>query len=648
MRARGLTWLAVLGVALAGGPAALAAAPSASPAASAPARPAAAPAATAPPAATPAAATPVTANAATTTPGIAAIGAPALPPDFPNFPYVNPNAPKGGQIRLAALGNFDSLNPFILRGTPADGISRVWDSLLKPSDDEPATAYGLLADQVKLGPERMSVSFHIRPQARFADGTPVTAQDVAWTFRTLRAEGRPFYRVYYADVGKVVTDGPRRITFFFRDNHNRQLPLILGEMPVLPAHWWKGRDFTRPLTAKPLGSGPYAVESVDFGRSITLRRRADYWGRDLPVMRGFNNFDRITTEYFRDSTVAMQAFKAGQIDFRAENIAKNWATAYDFPAAREGLVKRVEIPYHLPVGMQGFAMNTRRAPFNNPLVRHALALAFDFQWMNKTLFYGAYTRTRSYFANSDLASSGLPQGAELALLAPFRADLPPDLFTQPFTLPVTDGSGNNRPQLIAALKLMRAAGWSVHQRKLENAQGQQMQFTILLSDPSYERVALPYARWLSQLGIAVSVRTVDPSQYQHLLDGFDYDMTMVVIPQSEVPGGELRDEFGCASAHTPGSQNLMGVCSPVVDGLIAKVVAATTRPELLAATHALDRVLLWSWYVVPNWYLPDYRLAYWDKFARPAASLRAGYVLDDWWVDPAAAARLAAARAGGH
>jgi microcin C transport system substrate-binding protein len=578
--------------------------------------------------------------------GIASIGTPALPPDFPAFPYVNPEAPKGGSVRLAAIGSFDSFNPFIVRGTAAESVGRVWDTLLRPNLDEAATGYGHLAQSVSLAPDHLSVTFVLRPEARFHDGAPVTADDVAWTFEALRTQGRPFYRAYYADVARVETPDPRTVVFRFRSAENRELPVILGEMPVLPRHWWEGRDFSRPLTDPPLGSGPYKVGQYAFGRSITLDRVPDYWAANLPTARGMANFDHITTEYFRDATVAMEAFKAGQIDFRAENIAKNWATAYDFPAVREGLVRREEIRHHLPTGMQGFAMNTRRPLFADPRVRQALALAFDFEWMNKNLFYGAYTRTLSYFSNSDLAAAGIPAGAELALLEPYRASLPPALFTTPYRLPVTDGSGSNREELRQALALLREAGWEVKNRQLVNAAGSPFRFTILLSDPTYERVALPYAQSLARIGITADVRTVDPSQYQKLTDAFDFDMTMTVWGESEVPGNEQLDYWSCQAAKSDGSQNLAGVCSPAVDALVQKVVTAQSREDLLTAAHALDRVLLWGWYVVPNWHLASHRIAYWDRFARPPQPMRTGYSFDDWWIDPAKDAALRAARDG--
>jgi microcin C transport system substrate-binding protein len=565
--------------------------------------------------------------------------------NFPNFPYVNPNAPKGGSITLAAIGSYDSFNPFILRGTAANILS-VWDTLLRPNADEPAVAYGHLARAITVAPNRLSVTFDLRPEARFQDNTPVTAEDVAWTFRTLRDQGRPFYRAYYGDVSDVEVKSPTRVVFYFKSDENRELALILGEMPILPKHWWDGRDFTKPLTDPPLGSGPYKVGKFELGRSVTLDRVPDYWGANLPTARGLDNFDHVTTEYFRDATVAFEAFKAGQIDYRQENVAKNWATGYDFPALEKGLVKKEDVAEHLPTGMQGFVMNTRRPMFQDRRVRQALDYAFDFQWMNKNLFYGAYTRTESYFSNSDLASSGLPTEAELKLLEPFADKLPAELFTTEFKLPVTDGSGNNRPQLVQALALMKQAGWEVKDRKLVNAQGQQMAFTILLPDPTFERVALPYVQSLDKIGIAANVRTVDPSQYQHLTDDFDFDMTITVFPESDVPGNEQRDFWSCSAAKEQGSQNLAGICDPAVDALTQKIIAANDRTELATATHALDRVLLWNWYVVPNWHTDQIRVAYWNRYARPPQKVRTGIVFNDWWFDKQKAAATDKAQSG--
>jgi microcin C transport system substrate-binding protein len=588
------------------------------------------------------------AQAPVRTHGISLLGTPGLPADFTHFPWVNPDAPKGGDVALSAIGTFDSFNPFIVRGRAAAASARLYDTLLVRNADEAETEYAHLAGVIEIPADRMSVTFELRPEARFNDGSPVTAEDVAWSFDTLRAKGRPNYRQYYADVTEAVVEGPRRVTFRFRSNANRELPMILGELPVLPKHWWEGREFDRPLTDPPVGSGPYRIGRFEFGRTVTLERVPDWWGRDLPTARGLDNFDRIRTEYFRDGTVAMEAFKAGQIDYRIENVAKEWASAYDFPAVQKGWVRKETIRQHLPTGMQGWAMNSRRPLFHDRRVREALALAFDFEWANANLFYGAYTRTESYFSNSELASSGLPQGGELTLLERWRDKLPPELFTTPFKLPVTDGSGNNRDGLRKALALLRQAGWEVKDRKLVDAQGQPFNFEILLDEPSFERVALPYRQWLSRLGIEANVRTVDAAQYQTRLDTYDFDMVMTVIGQSESPGNEQTGLWTCGAAKLEGGDNLMGICDDVVEALVPLVVNAPDHAELLTATRALDRALLWGWYLVPNWHLQSVRVAYWDRFGRPDKPVRPGVVFESWWIDAQKSAALEAARRTGN
>ena len=607
-------------------------------------------------------ATPVLADAPVTrSNAIAVLAKPALPPDFPYFPYVDPNAPKGGEVTLASIGTYDSFNPFILRGTATSGmvspwvvlpggsgsgssVGHVWESLLTSSADEAESGYGHLAKTIELPADKMWVAFELRPEAKFSDGTPVTAEDVAWTYRTLLEQGRPSFRIQMADVQDVAVESPSRVVFHFKSNENRELPLILGGLPVLPKHFFDGRDFTRPLTDPPIGSGPYRIASFELGRSVTYERRPDWWAANMPTGKGTNNFDRVRVEYFRDSTVAMEAFKAGQIDLRSENISKNWATAYDFPAVARGLVKKQDFPHHLPTGMQGYAMNTRRTVFANPLVRQAMAEVFDFEWANKNLFYGTYTRTQSYFSNSDLASSGIPQGDELKLLEPYRKELPPALFTEPFRLPVTDGSGNNREQLRHALDLLQQAGWSVKERKLVDANGEPMNFTILLDEPSLERVALPYVQLLQKIGIDARVRTVDPAQYQHLTDDFDFDMIMMIYPESDVPGNELRDYFTCAASKAQGSFNTPGICDPAVDAMVEKIITAQDRDTLKTAARALDRVLLCRWYLVPNWDSRTFHIAYWDRFSHPDVPIREGFNFDTWWVDAAKAAALDAAK----
>ncbi|MGH7160144.1 MAG: extracellular solute-binding protein [Acetobacteraceae bacterium] len=581
------------------------------------------------------------------TDAVSVLGPPALPPGFAHFPYVVPDAPKGGTVTLFSLGGFDSFNPYILRGTPADGLQRLWDTLLTASADEAGAAYAHLAQSVEISADRATITFTLDPAARFHDASAVTAADVVFTFHALVEHGQPFYRLYYASVGAVDSPSQRVVRFHLRSTQSRELPLILGELPVLPAAFFAHRDFGAPLTAPPLGSGPYRIGDHAFDRSITYERNRDYWAADRPTARGLFNFDTIHTEYFRDDTVAFQAFKAGSIDFRNENVSKNWATGYNFPAARRGLVKRRRVRYRLPTGMQGFAMNTRRAIFADPRVRQAVAWAFDFEWENKNLFYGLYARTLSYFSNSDLACSGLPEGAELALLEPWRKDLPPELFTEPFRLPLTDGSGNNSKELLAAFHMLEAAGWRISGGRLVNHQGQPLAFEILLPDPTFERVALPYTAWLKRLGIRATVRVIDPAQYQRRMNNFDFDMTMTVIPQSDIPGNEQRNDWTCAAAHDEGSQNLTGVCSPVVDALVEKLIGAPDRASVLAAAHALDRVLLWGWYMVPQWHSVYFNLAYWNRFGFPTVPVRTGYVFDAWWIDEKLAAVTDAARRAG-
>ena len=575
------------------------------------------------------------------------LGAPALPANFTHFPYADPHAPKGGTMALSIVGSFDSFNPFILRGTAAD-ITRIYDTLLRASADEASTAYVHIASAIEIPADRLGVIFDIRPEARFHDGTPVTAEDVAWTFQTLREKGRPFYRQYYADVAEVTVVNPNRVAFRFKNASNRELPLILGEMPILPKHWWASRDFTKPLTEPPLGSGPYRIGKFDFGRSVSYERVPDWWARDLPTGVGTHNIDTLSVEYFRDATVALEAFKAGQVDYRQETIAKQWATAYDFPAVRKGLVKKEDIRHRLPTGMQGFAFNIRRPVFSDVRVRKALAWVYDFEWANKNLFYSAYTRTRSYYSNSDLESSGVPEGAELALLDGFRDKLPPELFTQPFTLPVTDGSGNNREELRVALGLLKEAGWNIKDRRLIGPSGQQMSFELVLDQPAFERVALPYVETLKKLGIEARVRTVDPAQYQRLMDSFDFDMAVVAIGESTSPGNEQLGYWSCNSGRQEGGDNVIGICDPVADALVTRLVNAPDHASQLAAAHALDRVLLAGWYVVPHWHTQDTRIAYWNRFGRPGMAIRTGIALDAWWVDAALAAATDAARRGGN
>lgn len=556
--------------------------------------------------------------------------------DFSHFEYVNPRAPKGGEMRLAGIGTFDSLNPFILRGTAPTGLGLTFDTLTVQSLDEPFSEYGLIAEAVQVASDRSWAAFLLRPEARFHDNTPVTAEDVVFSLRILQTKGHPFYRAYYADVSGVEALGPHHVKFHFGGSENRELPLIVGQMPVLSKAYWQDREFDRTSLDAVLGSGPYRIAQMEPGRSITYERVADYWAADLPVNKGRHNFDILRYEYFRDVNVALEAFKAGQYDFRQENVARLWASGYDGPALRQGRIIMEEIPHELPTGMQGFVFNTRRPVFRDPLVREALGLVFDFEWSNQNLFHEAYARTTSYFSNSELASTGLPSPAELELLQPHRKAVPERVFTQEYRPPVTDGSGNIRAQLRKALDLLARAGWEVSpvDRKMRNSAGNEpLEFEILLNDPAFERVCLPYARNLERLGIEARVRTVDSTQYQNRINDFDFDMTVNVFPQSLSPGNEQRDFWSSGAAATPGSRNIAGVSEPVVDELVELVVGASDRAALVARARALDRVLLWGHYVVPHWHSRVFRIAYWDKFARPAITPRYGLALDAWWAN---------------
>jgi len=568
-------------------------------------------------------------------------------PGFTHFDYTNPQAPKGGVMRYAAIGTFDTLNPFVINGVPADGISLIFDTLSASSEDEPASEYGLVAKTIDLAPDKLSVLYTLRKEARFHDGAQMTPADVIWTFETLQKNGLPAYREYYGDVTKVVQEGDRGIRFYFKSAKNRELPQILGQMPVLSKAYWSGRDFEKTTLTPPLGSGPYTIQSVDPGRSITYSRVKDYWGVDLPVNKGRYNVDTIRYDYYRDATIALEAFKAGQYDVRLENSSKDWATGYDSPALRAGLIKKEQIPNGLPSGMQGFGYNLRRPIFQDPRVREALAYAFDFEWSNKNLFYGAYQRTRSYFDNSELAATGVPQGQELQILDKFRGQIPDAVFTTQYDPPKYDGSGNIRDGLRRALTLLTQAGWTFKDEKLVNAKtGQPFEFEILLDNPQFERIVLPFVDNLKRMGITARVRTVDTAQYERRMDTFDYDMTVVLFPESLSPGNEQREYWGSQAADEQGSHNVLGIKSKVVDALVQELIQSPDRASLVARTRALDRVLQYGYYVIPNFHLAAFRVAYWDKFRRPAISPKYGVGFDTWWVDPGAEKSVEAKKGG--
>ncbi|RLT98661.1 extracellular solute-binding protein [Ketobacter sp.] len=580
-----------------------------------------------------------TASNVVTSHGIAMHGDMKYQEGFTHFEYTNPEAPKGGSVTLAAYGTFDSFNPDIVKGDAAAFITVTYDTLMVSAMDEPFTVYGLVAEKVEYPEDRSWVIFHLNPKARFHDGHPITAEDVVFTFNTLIEHGQPFYRAYYADVVNVEALDDQRVKFTARDNKNRELPLVLGQLKVLPKHYWENRDFSAANLEVPLGSGPYKITSFDTGKSITFERVKDYWAKDLPVMRGSYNFDTIKVEYYRDQTVMLEAFKGGSYDYREENQSKRWATDYHGPRFDKGEIIKQEIPHQNPTGMQAFVMNTRNELFQDSRVRHALNLAFDFEWTNKQLFYGAYNRTQSFFSNSDLASSGLPSEAELALLEPFREDLPVEVFTQEYQSPTTDGSGNNRKNIRKAISLLKEAGWSFKGTELvHSTTGKPFKFEILLYNKDFERVVLPYIKNLKKLGIEASARVVDSTNYIRIVRDFEFDMIIGGFGQSNSPGNEQRDYWFSKFADHKGSRNLIGVKDPVVDILIEKIISAQSRADLVAACRALDRVLLWNHYVVPQWYINKHRIAYWDKFAQPEIAPIYGDVgFFNWWLKQAEA-----------
>ena len=571
--------------------------------------------------------------------GLAMHGDLKYPAGVEHFDYTNPDAPKGGTLRRAAIGTYDSFNPFILNGSSAAGLaflgnSLLYDSLLTGSADAPFSEYGLLAESVETPADRSWVEFVLREDARWHDGKPITTDDVIWSFETLLAKGTPFYRFYFGSVKHVEKTGPRKVKFTFEAGDNRELPLILGQLPVLPRHYWSTRDCDTTTLEPPLGSGPYAIDAFEAGRYVSYKRRADYWGRDLPVNKGSYNFDVIHFDYYRDADVAIEALKGGAFDFRAENNSKKWATAYDTPDVRAKRLRMELVPNDRNQGTQGFIYNLRRSYFQDRRVRRALSYAFDFEWSNKTLFYGQYTRTRSYFQNSALAAEGLPSAAELAILEPYREQIPEEVFTSVFEPPSTDGSGNNRANLRTAATLLKEAGWSINDGKLIHGEtGEGLAFEILLVSPAFERVALPFVKNLARIGVTATVRTVDSAQYRRRADDFDFDMLIQAIGQSESPGNEQRDYWTSTAASQKGGRNLIGIRDPVIDALVELVISAPDRARLVDRTRALDRVLQWGYYLIPQHHISAERLVYWDRFGRPAVSPPSGTVLMSWWID---------------
>jgi microcin C transport system substrate-binding protein len=570
--------------------------------------------------------------------GIALHGAPKYGPDFKHFDYVNPEAPKGGTLRLAGEGTFDNLNPYIVKGIAADGAGLMYESLMEQSYDEPFTMYARLAESIEISENHTWVAFNINPKARWADGKPVTAEDVAWSFEALVEKGSPFFRIAYADVGKVDAVSTTRIKFTLKNSENTELPLILGQLPVLPKHYWEasGRNFGSTTLEPPLGSGPYKIGKVNFGHSIEYIRDPNWWGADLPVNKGKWNFDRVTYDYYKDANVIIEAFLAGQYDVREERVARLWATAYDVPPVRDGRITKQDIPNKQPQGIQAFVYNIRKPVFKDRAVREALAYAFDFEWSNKQLAFGAYKRSRSYFSNSELEATGLPEGRELEILQKFKGRVPDEVFTMEYFPPKTDGSGNNREQLLKAREILDKTGYKMGEDGIRvNADGERLSFEILSNDDAFERWTLPLKKNLQKLGVEAKLRTIDPTQYQNRLNSFDYDMIVNVWGESNSPGNEQREFWGSAKANAPGSRNLIGVQDPVVDELIDLLIHAKSREDLVACTHALDRVLQWGFYVIPQYHINYWRLAWWKGIEKPGQlSPLSPLIAETWWHTP--------------
>jgi len=570
---------------------------------------------------------------------IAMHGEPALAPGFTAFRYVNPDAPKGGQLTQGVLGSFDSLNPFIVKGLPVPALQirgPVIESLMARGYDEPFTLYGLIARSVETDPERSYVTFELDPRATFADGMPVTAADVIFSWQLLRDHGRPNYRTYYVKVTAAQALGERTVRFDLAGNVDRELPLILGLMPVLPKHAVDPDRFEETSLAPPLGSGPYVVAQVDAGRSVTLRRNPNYWGRDLPVNRGFWNFDTVRLDFYRDANSHFEAFKKGLYDVRSETDPSRWEANYDFPAVRDHRVIKEEIPYGLPKIMTALVFNTRRAVFGDVRVREAISLLFDFEWINRSFFFGRYRRTASFFEDSELSAHGRPaDAAERALLAPFPGAVRADVLEGTWSPPVSDGSGRDREALRRALALFREAGYELTGTVLRHrGSGEPLGFELMVADRDQERLAIAFAQNLKRAGVDVRIRVVDAVQYEQRRNTFDFDMIQNRWDQSLSPGNEQAFYWGTAAADEPGSRNYMGLRSAAADAMIATLLDARGRGEFVTAVRALDRVLMSGIYVVPLYHLPAQWVARWSAIRHPAATSLSGYLPETWWREP--------------
>ena len=563
------------------------------------------------------------------------------PSEFKHFDYVNPQAPKGGRISTNGGATFDTFNHFIVKGVPATGLGLLNDSLMERAADEPDTVYGLIAHSAEIAPDRRSITFYIRPEAKFSDGSLVTAADVVFTFETLKEKALPGIALPLRDVANAEAVDAHTVRYTFQGDRLRDLPMVVAGLPVLSKAYYARRTFEQTTLEPPVGSGPYLIASHEAGKFITYKRRTDYWAKDLNINVGRYNFDEIRFDYFRDRGIALEALKAQQIDLREEFIARDWSTAYDLPAVREGRLIKQFFEDASPSGAQGFFLNMRRSKFGDVRVRKALDLAFDFEWMNKNIFYGLYKRTHSYFENSELKASGLPSAEELVLLEPFKSKLSKAVFEVPYVSPPSDGSGMNRDNMRAAAKMLEEAGWVIKDGKRVNERGEALSLEFLFEEPSMLRVIGPFEKNLKLLGLDVTSRQVDAAQYENRRKAYEFDILIQRYSMSLTPGLELKNYWGSEAANMNGSRNLAGIANPVVDALIDKVIEAKSRPELTAAARALDRVMRAEHVWVPNWYKASHNIAAWNKFSWPATKPRYGLgVLDTWWYDAAKAAKL--------
>jgi microcin C transport system substrate-binding protein len=576
--------------------------------------------------------------------GLSAFGDLKYPKGFKQFDYVNPAAPKSGRLSMigtAGLITFNSLNAFILKGDPAQGLGYLFDTLMTRAQDEPDAVYGLIAHSAQLADDGSSVTFYLRPQARFSDGSPVTAEDVVFSFNLIKAKGHPSLRLPLRDVVKATARDKYTVHYEFKGTLTRDLPLTVAVLPILSKAYYSANQFDKTTLKPPLGSGPYKIKEFRQGSFITYQRREDYWGWKLAVNRGRFNFAELRYEYFRDRTAEFEGLKAGVFDLREEFTSKVWATEYDIDQVRKGHLVRATLPDNRPAGAQGFFINTRLAKFADIRVRQALDLAFDFEWTNRNQFYGLYKRTHSFFENSPFKAQGPASAEERALLLPFKDQLPASVFAKPYAPPVSNGSGRDRRLLRKASHLLKQAGWQIKNGKRVNKAGETFEIEFLIFSPTFERIIAPYQQNLAKLGIVSSIRRVDPAQYQNRLKTFDFDIITQRYALRQTPGAELRNYWSSQFADLKGSLNLSGIKDPVVDALIEKVIGAKTRIELTHAARALDRVLRAGHYWVPQWYKAAHTLAYWNKFSKPAVKPKYGRgVIETWWYDKQKAAKL--------